>query len=381
MQKRLKLYTLLFFGILLGLIESCKKDESFDDLVLPSNLIVELLADSSQAGLIHIKAKASNTNFYSFSYVENGKSTYEENTTGKSNHHYKSSGNYSIKVRAHALQDKYIEELKAVELSLNSDSVGNYSEFPSNGYTSPRSYTGYNLVWNDEFNGTLLSSQDWNIEIGTGNGGWGNNESQHYLQENLTVENGVLTIEAKNETYNTSSYTSSRITTQNKQSFQYGRIDIRAAMPNGQGIWPALWMLGNDITSKSWPKCGEIDIMEMVGGTSTPNRGDNVCHGTAHWHDGRAHAELNGNTKAIKGKLADEFYVYSIIWDSNSIRWFLNDRKYHSIDITPNDLSEFHQKFFFIFNVAVGGNWPGSPDNETTFPQKMYIDYIRVFQK
>ena len=364
------------------LLSGCKKDEDKSDISLPSNLMVSVKTDTSILGLVELKATAQNTNFYSFSYDENGKITYEETTDGESVYEFKESGEYDIKVKAHVLHDQFIEKIEKVTIDLNPGGDTNKGEYPSSGYTTPLTYAGYNLVWQDEFEGTSLSTQDWNIESGTGNGGWGNNELQHYLSDNLKIENGYLTITAKDETYNTSSYTSSRITTQNNQSFQYGRIDIRAAAPEGQGIWPALWMLGNDINPVGWPKCGEIDIMEMVGGPSTPKRGDDVCHGTLHWADGNdLHSEASGNTKTSSGKLADQFYVYSIVWDSNSIRWYLNDKQYHIIDITSPALSEFHQKFFFVINLAVGGNWPGSPDNSTEFPQNFHIDYVRVFQK
>ncbi|MFK7906184.1 MAG: Calx-beta domain-containing protein, partial [Chitinophagales bacterium] len=154
-------------------------------------------------------------------------------------------------------------------------------EIPTTGYTTPMSYTGRTLVWNDEFEGSSLSS-NWTHEIGTGNSGWGNNELQYYRAENTTIQNGLLVIEAKKESFGGRAYTSSRLVTQGKQSFQYGRIDIRAAMPKGQGLWPALWMLGDSFATTGWPSCGEIDIMEMVGGNTV---NDATTHGTIHWDD------------------------------------------------------------------------------------------------
>lgn len=252
-------------------------------------------------------------------------------------------------------------------------------EFPEKGYTTPKTYAGMELVWADEFEGTSLDEKYWNYETGDGcpgNCGWGNNELEYYRKENTTVKDGHLFITAKNETFNGKQYTSSRLTTQNKVNVKYGRIDIRAALPKGKGIWPALWMLGKNINTVGWPKCGEIDIMEMVGGTAT----DNETHGTVHWDNSGSHAQYGGSTKLPSGIFNDEFHVFSITWDQKFIKWYLDDKQFHVIDISPAGLSELQEESFLIFNVAVGGNWPGSPDANTTFPQKMIVDYVRVFK-
>lgn len=240
------------------------------------------------------------------------------------------------------------------------------------GYSTPNSYTGYTLVWSDEFDGASVNMNDWTFE--TGANGWGNNELQNYTNGgNVYQSLGKLVIEARQESGN--AYTSTRMITQGKQSFKYGRVDIRAKLPQGQGLWPALWMLGDNFSTTGWPSCGEIDIMELVG--HQPNR----TYGTVHWADGSSnHAEFGGNTSLSSGVFADEYHVFSIIWNSQSIRWYLDDTLFHTIDITGATLSEFHEKFFFIFNVAVGGNWPGDPDGTATFPQRMIVDYVRVFQ-
>ena len=184
-----------------------------------------------------------------------------------------------------------------------------------------------------------------------------------------------MVIEARQQSFNGSPYTSTRMITKNKFDFQYGRVDIRAALPFGQGIWPALWMLGANIDDVGWPKCGEIDIMEIVGHEPA------TLHGTAHWSGFDNHVFQGGSTMLSDGIFYDEFHVFSIIWDDNSIRWLLDDQQYHSQSTTDAELTEFHESFFFIFNVAVGGNWPGSPDATTQFPQRMIVDYIRVFQE
>ena len=246
---------------------------------------------------------------------------------------------------------------------------------PDNGNTSPLSYPGMTLIWQDEFDGPTINENYWNFEIGTGSNGWGNNESQFYLKENAYISDGHLVIQARNENYAGRDYTSTRMTTEGKFDFQYGRVDIRAALPEGQGIWPALWMLGANFSSAGWPFCGEIDIMELVG--HEPDR----VHGTVHWADQNGnHAQYGGSTKLNFGTFKQKFHVFSIIWNANRITWLLDDVPYHEIDLTPAPLSEFRAPYFFIFNVAVGGNWPGYPDASTVFPQQMIVDYIRVFQ-
>jgi beta-glucanase (GH16 family) len=138
-------------------------------------------------------------------------------------------------------------------------------------------------------------------------------------------------------------------------------------------------MLGDNINSVGWPKCGEIEIMKMVGGTTNGN-GDNKTHGTLHWFENGERKYFGNSTTLSSGKFADEFHVFSIIWDKDNIKWYVDDKLFHTQNITSAEMTEFQEKFFLIFNIAVGGNWPGSPDSSTTFPQKMYVDYIRVFQ-
>ena len=239
---------------------------------------------------------------------------------------------------------------------------------PETGYTTPDTYEGMTLVWSDEFDGPNINSNNWTFEIGTGTWGWGNNELQYYQEENTSIIDGNLVIEARSQTVENSNYTSSRIITRGKQSFQYGRVDIRAVMPEGQGLWPALWMLGSNHLQVGWPTCGEIDIMEMIGGEER----DNVVHGTAHW-DQDGHVSYGQSTTNESGKLSEEYHVYSIIWDAQSIRWYLDDVNFNTIDITPAALSAFHDDFYFIMNVAVGGVWPGSPDNTTLFLSLIHI--------
>jgi len=247
---------------------------------------------------------------------------------------------------------------------------------PETGYSTPESYDGMELVWSDEFNVSSIDNSNWTFETGTGNWGWGNNELQYYQENNTSIIDGNLVIEARKESVDNSNYTSSRIITRDKKSFKYGRVDIRAVMPEGQGIWPALWMLGSNHFQVGWPTCGEIDIMEMIGGGDGR---DNVLRGTAHWNQGGHVSYGQGYTH--ESNLSDEYHVYSIIWDDQNIRWYFDDINFNTMDITSEALSAFHNNFYFIMNVAVGGVWPGSPDNTTLFPQWMIVDYIRVFQE
>ena len=256
------------------------------------------------------------------------------------------------------------------EMGDNSDAGANTSN------SSPISYDGYSLVWQDEFSGSSLNTNDWTYE--TGGGGWGNNELQYYRTENTSVANGLLTIEAREENYGGRNYTSSRLITWGKRFFKYGRVDIRAKLPEGQGLWPALWMLGESLSSVSWPASGEIDIMEMVGGSAEREA---TTHGTIHFAnaDGN-HQYVGGHTRLSSGRLADDFHIFSINWTESTITWLLDGVEFHTEQISSADRTEFHDDFFFIFNVAVGGNWPQSPDSTTQFPQQMQVDYIRVFQ-
>ena len=240
------------------------------------------------------------------------------------------------------------------------------------------------MVWRDEFNGNALT-QDWPFDLGDGCSinlcGWGNNELQWYTnrRENVRVENGNLIITARREPMSGRQFTSARIKTEGRQSFQFGRIDILAVLPKGQGIWPALWMLGDNIRQVGWPACGEIDIMEMIGGPATAR--NNTVHGTIHWDNNGSHAETGGSTTLSQGIFNDNFHVFSIIWDERQITWLLDNTPFHTVDITPAALSELRESFFFLFNIAVGGNWPGNPDDTTVFPQQMVVDYVRVFQR
>lgn len=228
-----------------------------------------------------------------------------------------------------------------------------------------------NIIWADEFNVDGDPDQTkWAYDLGTGDWGWGNNESQHYTNraDNVKVENGVLKITSRKEVYLGSNYTSARIKTQGKFSMKYGKVEIKAKLPAGGGTWPALWMLGNNITTAGWPACGEIDIMEHVG--NVPNK----IHGTFHYPNfsgGNAASRTINITNA-----SSEFHIYTLDWRADAIKFYVDGTLYHTF---INSVSlPFNQDFFIIINSAMGGNFAGAIDpnfDSATFE----IDYIRVY--
>jgi beta-glucanase (GH16 family) len=227
----------------------------------------------------------------------------------------------------------------------------------------------WQLVWSDEFNGSI--SPDWVFE--TGGGGWGNNELEYYRRENATVENGNLVITAKREDFGGYHYTSARMKTQGKKSWTYGRMEARIKLPVKQGTWPGWWMLGSNISSVGWPASGELDIMEQI------NTG-NTVYGTAHWQAANGSQADYGNSLVTT---PGDYHVYAIEWDADYIKWFVDGTQYHIMQITggTGNTQAFAKDFFLLLNMAVGGNWPGFTIDDGSLPAKMYVDYVRVYQK
>jgi len=245
----------------------------------------------------------------------------------------------------------------------------------------------WKLVWRDEFDGSsgpAVDSSKWNFDVG--GKGWGNNELETYTSRavNAHLERGLLVITALKESFTgpdgvTRNYSSARLLTKNKFSQAYGRFEARIKIPYGQGIWPAFWLLGDNIGTTHWPNCGEIDIMENIG------REPSIVHGTFHgpgYSGGRgisaAYALPNGQ------KFSDDFHTFALEWEPNVMRFYVDGILYRTR--TPADLPAgttwvFDHPFFIILNVAVGGGWPGNPDATTVFPQQMLVDYVRVYQR
>ena len=256
--------------------------------------------------------------------------------------------------------------------------IGTYLPVDPTGYSTPLTYPGYNLVWSDEFSGTSLDNNNWTYEIG-GNG-WGNSELEYYtnsIKNTFVTNGGYLVIEARKENIASNNYTSARLNTAGKKEFKYGRIDIRAKLPISKGMWPALWMLGANFPAAGWPACGETDIMELIG--TNPAQ----VVGSIHWALANGSAgTYNNNYNLSTGDFSQKFHVFTLVWALNSVKLYVDDNLYLSAtnaNVTSGTYP-FNNPFFFIFNVAVGGNWPGNPDSTTIFPQRMIVDYIRVFQ-
>ena len=229
------------------------------------------------------------------------------------------------------------------------------------------------LVWSDEFDGNAVNEGNWSYQ--TGGSGWGNNELQYYRPQNATVESGVLKITAREQKYRGKNYTSTRMRTLNKADFTYGHFEARIKMTTGQGIWPAFWMMPTDDVYGGWPKSGEIDIMENVGHEPS------TTHGTIHYGD-PSHVFSGASFRLFGGqRFTDDFHTFAIEKDPNEIRWYVDG--VHFYTRTPADIAPefwpFEERYHFILNVAVGGNWPGSPDATTVFPQVLEVDYVRVY--
>ncbi len=247
--------------------------------------------------------------------------------------------------------------------------------------------SAWKLVWSDEFNGpngSAVDSSKWVSE--TGGGGWGNNELESYTRSlaNAWQQDGNLVIKVLAEKYTGAdgvarNYTSARLKTQGKFSQTYGRFEARIKIPRGQGIWPAFWMLGDDIGKLGWPDGGEIDIMENIGKEPA------LVHGTIH---GPGYSGEHGISASYglpgDARFADDFHIYAVEWEPNAIRFYVDDHVYATR--TPADLPKgakwvYDHPFFVLLNVAVGGDWPGAPDATTVFPQTMLVDYVSVYER
>lgn len=234
------------------------------------------------------------------------------------------------------------------------------------------------LVMEENFdNDGVLNSDMWSYDIGTGTNGWGNNELQYYTDrpENIKVENGMLTITARQELYMGSGYTSAKILTKGKFEQKYGRIEARIKMPWGKGLWPAFWMLGADIDSNPWPDAGEIDIVEYLGNQPTK------VLGTLHGPGYSGGESISKSYSLTNSRFDTDFHIFGIEWGEKYINYYVDDVLYNQI--TPADVPGewvFNKPYFIILNMAVGGDLPGSPNADTSFPQEMVVDYVRIYE-
>ncbi|MGO9268914.1 MAG: family 16 glycosylhydrolase [Terriglobia bacterium] len=277
---------------------------------------------------------------------------------------------------------KWLEITAAVLLLVVSGCGGSMSSTPP-----PPSASQWTLVWSDEFggpNGTAPDPTKWGYDVG-GNG-WGNDELEYYTSrtQNAYVQDGNLVIQALKETYTgsdgvTRNYTSARLLTASKFSQAYGRFEARIKIPYGQGMWPAFWMLGNNISQVPWPQCGEIDVMENIG------KEPSIVYGSIHGPGYTGGTGVGTSYTLPNGaRFADDFHVFAVEWEPNVVRFYVDSNLYATD--TPSSLPAgstwvLDHPFFILLNVAVGGGWPGAPDSSTVFPQQMLVDYVRVYQK
>lgn len=244
--------------------------------------------------------------------------------------------------------------------------------------------SGWTLTWSDEFDSTTINKSNWNLQVVEA--GRFNEEWQRYTNsaENAYIENNCLVIKAIHESdlHASNQYTSARIHTANTYSFKYGKIAARIKLPEGEGIWPAFWMLGSNINESGgdtpWPQCGEIDILELYG-----SKNDGVIEGNLHYADASgSHAMMGAVSYELEqGKFSDGFHVFELEWDESRISWFVDGTQFASTQISAQEMSEFHKDFYILLNIAVGGTFAGRPDESAVFPQHMYVDWVRVYSK
>lgn len=230
------------------------------------------------------------------------------------------------------------------------------------------------LVWEENFEGKKLDETVWNYELGNGCPsicGWGNNERQVYTKTNHKLKKGKLTITAKKEK---ETYTSTRITSAGKKEFQYGRIEARAKLPVGKGIWPAFWMLGSNINNVGWPKCGEIDILEYVG------KNPHLVYTSLHTQD--SHGETINSKKIVLPKIEEGFHIFAVDWTKDKMDFFVDDKLVYTFqpEVKNENTWPFNQPFYIIINMAIGGNFGGPEVDDSIFPQKYVLDYVKVYQ-
>ena len=334
----ISLFAFLFFVV------GCKKDSNNNNNIpAPTNLTLSAIVSADSSGNVAFTAYADNATSYEYDF---GNGVLEASISGVVNYRYQKSDMYTVKVTAKNASTN--TATKSIQVKINL----------------------IQALWNDEFDiAGAPDANKWTYDLGNNNG-WGNQENQFYTArpENIKVENGVLKITAIKESYSGFNYTSARLKSQGKFSFKYGRVDVRAKLPFGGGTWPAIWMLGDNITSAGWPNCGEIDIMEHIGNDL------NKIYGTLHY-PGRSGGNGNGAFTIISNATTS-FHKYSLDWTSTAIKLYVDDVLFHTV--ANSSAIPFNQNFFMILNIAMGGAFGGNIDpNFAT--SALEIDYIRVY--
>jgi beta-glucanase (GH16 family) len=336
-------YAVLLALILLAL-SGCKKTPTGEVDIPPSNLAVNAVVNPDNSGNVSFTATATNAVVYIFEFGDGGTQTV---VSGATTYKYAASGTYTVNVTAKSSTGKSVSKSIVVPVTVT-----------------------LSLVWSDEFDTPGLPDPlKWGYDLGAG--GWGNNELEYYTNrsDNASVSGGTLKITAKKEAYSGSAYTSARILSKGKYSFKYGKIEARAKLPAGAGTWPAIWMLGDNISSAPWPACGEADVMEHVGNQL------NKIFGTLH-HPGHSGGNGDGGTTIIPTATTD-FHKYAMEWSASTIRFSVDDVPFYTF--TNNSTLPFNQNFFIILNLAMGGNFGGTVDPAFT-SAVLEIDYVRVYQ-
>jgi beta-glucanase (GH16 family) len=339
--------------LLFIILASCSKGSSGNGntQTAPSNLVVTATPSTDGSGNVSFSATATNAATYIFEY---GNGIIETVPSGSVTYRYTQAGNITYTVIVTAKSSSGLTINKSVSVTVNV-----VAGTPT-------------LVFNDEFNTNgAPDPAKWGYEIGTGSGGWGNNELEYYTNrpENAIVQGGVLKIIAVKENYLGSAYTSARLLTKGKYSFKYGRIEVRAKFPTGVGTWPAAWMLGDNIGTVGWPACGETDIVEHLG------RDLNKIYGTLHY-PGHSGGNADGATIIIPDATT-AFHTYAVDWSATSIKIYVDAQLFHTV--ANSAALPFNQNFFILLNMAMGGNFGGAVD--PAFTTATYeVDYVRVYQ-
>ena len=310
----------------------------------PSNLTVTPTVSTDNSGNVSFKATATNAVSYEYDF---GNGQYQTSTTGSVTYKYTASGTYTVTVKAKSSTGKTISASTNVTITV-----------------------ALSLIWSDEFNTAgAPDPSKWGYDIGAG--GWGNSELQYYTNrvDNVLVSNGTLKIIAKKESYSGSNYTSARLLSKGKFSFQYGKVEVSAKLPAGAGSWPAIWMLGDNFATAGWPTCGEIDMMEQKG--SDMNRIYSTLHYLGHSGSGGIGSSF------LINNVTTEFHKYGLIWSSTSLQFLVDDVVYYTF-LNSSSLP-FNQNFFMILNLAMGGNFGGTVDPAFS-SALMEVDYVRVYQ-
>ncbi|MFC5285051.1 family 16 glycosylhydrolase [Pedobacter alpinus] len=331
---------------------SCKKSgsEGADNKVAPTDLQLSANISSDGSGSVAFKATATNAVTYDYEF---GNGVVQTGTNGTVTYQYNQSGTYKVGVTAISNSGLTLKKTADIQITVQAGS-------------------GNSLAWSDEFNADgAPDATKWGYDIGTGDNGWGNAESQYYTNrsQNVNIEGGILKIKAQKENYSGSTYTSARMLSKGKFDFKYGRVEVRAKMPAGVGTWPAIWMLGSNIDAVGWPACGEIDIAEHLG------RDLNKIYATLHY-PGRFGGSANGATRTI-ANATTEFHIYGLEWSASVIKMTVDGQTVHTVNNSSS--IPFNQNFFFILNVAMGGNFGGTLDPAIT-SAIMEVDYIRVYK-